>query len=196
MVFVGFCSQSFVQDQFDPYQFGEIGKSLARGDGFAGYGTLLARRAPLYPAFIGAIYFIFGERPLVVLLFQCLLLGGTCCFAFDIGRRLFDQRTGVLAGLVCAGHPLMLRYVADLQLETLLTFLFTLTVWRSVRFYQAPSIGNGVLLGVTGGLAALTKAVVVLYPALFAGLWVLSRLRGSRLQEVLLTSLAGCLAIL
>ena len=195
MVMVGFGSQSFVNDRFDPYEFGEIGKSIARGDGFAGYGTLLNRRAPLYPAFIGAVYFAFGEQPMVVLLIQCLLLGGTCWLAFDMGRRLFDERAGALAGLACACHPLMLRYVADLQLETLLTFLFTLTVWRSVRFYEAPSIVNGVLLGIAGGLAALTKAVVVLYPVLFAGLWFLLRLTDRRLPDVFRTALPACLAI-
>jgi 4-amino-4-deoxy-L-arabinose transferase-like glycosyltransferase len=172
MVFIGFGAQSFVQDRFDPYFFGEMGKSLARGDGFAPYGVLLKRRAPLYPLVIGGIYFVFGEHPRLVQLLQCVLFAGTCALVFDMGRRLFNERTGIVAGVLCAFHPMMLRYVADLHLETLLTFLFTLTVWCTVRLYYRPTIAHGMLLGAAGALAALTKAVVVLYPALFAVVWL------------------------
>src|SRR5262249_40885358 len=129
IVLVGFRSQTLVDTKFDPYFFGEMGRSLARGDGFEPYGVLIKRRAPLYPLMLGAVYFVFGEQPMVVLLVQCLLLAGTCLLVLDIGRRLFNERTGLIAALLCALHPTLLRYVGDLQLETLLTFLFTLTIW-------------------------------------------------------------------
>jgi len=168
MVFVGFRMQTLADTRFDPYYFGEMGKSLARGDGFAPYGVLIQRRAPLYPLMIGGIYWLFGEQSTLVLLAQCVLLAGTCVVVFDIGRRLFNVRTGVIAALFCALNPMLLRYVGDLQLETLLTFLFSLTIWFSVRFYARPTLTLGVLLGVSAALASLTKAVVLPYPALFA----------------------------
>ena len=34
---------------FDPYYFGEMGRSIAHGHGFEGFGNLIQRRAPLYP---------------------------------------------------------------------------------------------------------------------------------------------------
>jgi len=175
MAFIFFSSQSFVRDRFDPYFFGEMGKSLARGEGFTAYGTLLKRRSPMYPFFIGAVYYLFGEQPRLVQLLQCLMLGGTCWLVFDMGRRMFNIRTGLIAAIVCALHPLMLRYVADLHLETLLTFLFTLTVWTTVRFYESPTPARGLALGFAGAAAALTKAVVVLYPMLFVALWIVLR---------------------
>ena len=164
MVFVGFDAQALVKDKFDPYFFGEMGKSLARGEGFAPYGSLLMRRSPLYPFLIGGIYLAFGESPRLVQIAQCLMLAGTCWLVFDMGRRLGNLRTGVLAGVACALHPMMLRYVADLHLETMLTFLVTLMVWCTVRFHTAPTVRNGVVFGVVAGLAALTKAVMLLYP--------------------------------
>src|SRR5262249_12458801 len=84
IVLVGFRSQTLVDTKFDPYLFGEMGRSLARGDGFEPYGVLIKRRAPLYPLMIGAVYFVFGEQPMVVLLVQCLLLAGTCLLVLDI----------------------------------------------------------------------------------------------------------------
>ena len=64
-----------------------------------------------------------------------MLFAGTALLAFDLGRRYFNRRTGLIAGLFCAFHPLLLRYVPSLHLETLLTFLVTLMVWCSLRFY-------------------------------------------------------------
>jgi 4-amino-4-deoxy-L-arabinose transferase-like glycosyltransferase len=180
MVFVGFRAQSLVDRTFDPYYFGEMGKSLARGDGFLPFGTLIKRRAPLYPLLIGALYAAFGERPLLVQLVQCLLLAGTCLLVFDLGRRLFNERTGAIAGLLCALHPLTIRYVADLHLETLLTFLFTLMVWGTHRFLTRPSLANGALVGAAAALTSLTKAVAVLYPGLFAAGLILAAWRQRR----------------
>jgi 4-amino-4-deoxy-L-arabinose transferase-like glycosyltransferase len=169
MVLVVFRAQSFVDNVADPYYFGEMGKSVARGEPLSNYGALLHRRSPLYPLVIGGLYSVFGEHPMAVYLLQCLLMAATCWLAFDMGRRVFNLRTGILAGAMCALHPLLLRYVPDLHLESLLTFLFTLVVWCSVRFYEKPTVLGGIWFGLAGGAAALTKAVVLLYPGLFVG---------------------------
>lgn len=193
MVFVVFRSQSLVDNVSDPYYFGEMGKTVARGEPLSEYGTLLHRRSPMYPLFIGAVYSVFGEQPIAVYLLQCLLMAGTCWLAFDMGRRVFNLRTGIFAGVICALHPLTLRYVPDLHLETLLSFLFTLVVWCTVRFYEKPSVPAGVWLGLAGGAAALTKAVVLLYPGLFVAAMLALRLVLKR--RVALPSL-GAIAVI
>jgi len=195
MVLVVFNAQSFVDTKVDPYFFGAMGKSLARGDGFMPYGNLIKRRAPLYPLLIGAIYTLFGEHPRLVQLLQCLLLGGTCWLVYDMGCRVFNRRTGILAGVACALHPLMLRYVADLHLETLFTFLVTLTIWYSLKFYERPSVTTGVLLGVAGALASLTKAVFVIYPALFLAVWTISWWMKRRRMDAPPYPFAACFAV-
>jgi hypothetical protein len=45
---------------------GEMGKSIARGEGFAPLGVLIQRGAPLYPLMIGGIYNLFGEQSTLV----------------------------------------------------------------------------------------------------------------------------------
>jgi 4-amino-4-deoxy-L-arabinose transferase-like glycosyltransferase len=182
MVFVGFRLQTLVDTTFDPYYFGEMGKSIAHGQGFTPFGTLIQRRAPLYPLMIGGIYSLFGDQSTLVLVAQCLLLAGTCVLVFLIGRRVFNERTGVIAAFICASNPMLLRYVSDLQLETLLTFLFTLMVWLSIRFYARPTLLGGVLVGTSAGLAALTKAVALPYPFVFGAcviaIWMVRQRRG------------------
>jgi len=179
-VFVGFRSQDLVDTRFDPYYFGKMGASLARGDGFLPFGTLIKRRAPLYPLTIGGVYWLFGERPTLILLLQCLLHAGTCLLIFDLTKRLFGQRSAVIASVLCALHPVMLRYVPALHLETLFTFLVTLLIWLTERFSRLRDIRTGVLLGVVSGLATLTKSVILLYPGLFAAALMLGLLRAKQ----------------
>lgn len=58
----------------------------------------------------------------------------------------------------------------------MLTFLTTLSVWRSVHLAERPTWKNAAWFGAACGLASLTKAVVMLYPIVFAGaLWFFRR---------------------
>ena len=141
----------------DPYYFGEMGRSIANGHGFEGFGSLIQRRAPLYPILLGGMYLVFGENDRTALLIHCVLFVGIALLAFDLGRRYFNPRTGLIAGLLCAFHPLLLRYVPSLHLETLLTFLITLMVWCTLRFYFQRTVLNGALVGATAALAALDE---------------------------------------
>lgn len=174
VVFVVFPSQQLVSNTHDPYGFSSVGKGIARGEGF--HGKLLGRQAPLYPVLLGAIYFVFGEREVLVQLIHCLMLAGVCLLVRDIALRVYGSpRAGLLAGLAVAIHPSFLRYVPDFHLEVLLTFLVTLMVWTSVRFAEKSTLGRGVVFGVTAALATLTKAVVLVYPGIFALFWLWER---------------------
>src|SRR5262245_17507768 len=93
MVLVAWKAQSLADNQSDPYMFGEMGRSLATGEGFS---PAIKRRGPLYPLVIGGIYAVFGEQPLLVVLLQCVLFAGTCALVFDIGRRIFNLRAGIV----------------------------------------------------------------------------------------------------
>jgi len=173
-------SQGLVDHRPDPYYFSAMAESVLRGDGFASFGTLLHRRAPGYPLFLAAVYAIFGVHLTPVQALQCLMFVGTSCLTQAVARGIYSPRVGLIAGLLVAVHPSLLRYVPDLHLETMLTFLFTLSVWCSYRFYEKPTLGRGLVLGLTWGLASLTKPVVLLYPGVFAALWLLSlRRRGA-----------------
>jgi 4-amino-4-deoxy-L-arabinose transferase-like glycosyltransferase len=173
MVFGVFHQQDLVANGGDPYHYGQI----AHGFVEHGFTTLTRRAASLYPELLAVIYRL-GGGDLTVVLLQCLLHVGTCLLAFSLGRQLFNARTGLLAGLFCALHPMLLRYLPDLQMEALLTFAFTLTVWLAVRFHARPSLANGILLGAVGMATVLTKGVALPFLVVFGitmGLRALSR---------------------
>src|ERR1700733_14700356 len=145
MVFGVFRQQNLVANAGDPYHYGEIAHGFVQH----GFTTLTRRAASLYPELIALVYRL-GGNDLAVVLLQCLLHVGTCLLVFSLGRRLYNARTGMLAGIFCALHPMLLRYVPDLHMETLLVFLCMLTVWSTVRFHNRPTLANGVILGVVG----------------------------------------------
>lgn len=180
VVLVLFKLQHQVEQDIDPYFFGKMGQSIAHGHGFEGFGSLIKRRAPLYPLTIGGLYAAFGEHTTVVLVVQSAMFAATATLAFDIARRLFNLRTGVIAGLLCAMQPMLLRYVPTLHLETQLTLLYTLVLWLMVRFRKQPTLLNGALVGVVAGGATLTKAVVLLLPVAFVVGLLLERRSATR----------------
>jgi hypothetical protein len=183
VIFVIWRAQRLVTVSADPYSYVEMARSLLRGDGFAPFGSVLNRRGPLYPALIAIVYSIVGERPLVMQIVQALMLAGTCALSFDIGSRLYNRRTGLIAAILCAVHPCLLRYVADFHIEIFLTFLCTLSLWRSILLLEAPSVRSAAFFGLSAALAALAKPVVLLYPLAFAAWWVLIEHRSVGLRR-------------
>jgi 4-amino-4-deoxy-L-arabinose transferase-like glycosyltransferase len=172
MVFVFFRLQGVVANEGDPYHYGDIARGLVDH----GFTKLTRRAASLYPELIALIYRL-GGGDLAVLILQAALHAGTCLLAFSLGKRFYNSRTGLLAGLFCAFHPMLLRYVGDLYMETTLTFLCTLTVWCAVRFHRDPTVPNGVLLGAVGMITTLTKGVMLPYLALFTAISFVLALR-------------------
>ncbi len=172
--------QSAVASGGDPYGYANI----ARGFIEHGFTKLTRRAATLYTEFI-AIIFRLGGNETVVIFLQCLMHVGTCLLVYSLGKRLFNARTGLLAGIFVALHPMLLRYVPDLHMETFLVFMCMLTIWMTVRFYDRPTIGNGILLGAVGMLATLTKGVMLPYLGIFGLLSALIALRRGSMQQLM-----------
>lgn len=172
MVFVVFRQQELVRNTGDPYHYGEI----ARGFLEHGFNKLTRRAASLYPHLLALVYWLGGGQ-LTIQLIQTTFHVGTCLLAFALGNHLFNARTGLFAGLACAVHPMLIRYVPDLHMESVLTFLCTLTVWFAVRFHEEPNVKNGIILGATGMITTLTKGVILPYVVFFAAFEFVQALR-------------------
>lgn len=157
MVFLGFgLLQGVVANPGDPYHYKEIALHFTEH----GFDKLTRRAAMLYPHVLWLIYEL-GGGDFVIQLLHVAFHVATCCLVFSMGQRIFNTRTAFFAGLATAVHPMLLRYVGDFHTETMLAFMCILTVWLSIRFYDRPSIPNGLLLGGVGMLAVLTKGVVL-----------------------------------
>jgi 4-amino-4-deoxy-L-arabinose transferase-like glycosyltransferase len=86
-------------------------------------------RLPGYPAFLAAIFAIFGISNFhAVLLIQVLFDLGTCFLVADISRRLFSERAAKAAFLFAAVCPFLADYAAAALTETLEIFFTTLAL--------------------------------------------------------------------
>jgi 4-amino-4-deoxy-L-arabinose transferase-like glycosyltransferase len=185
MAFVIWRSQAVVDQTNDLYKFADLGRNLAAGNGFRFTGgPLTIRRGPGYPAFIALLYLIFGVRPVIIQVAQCVLAAGTSVLAFEIGRRVFSVRSGVIAAIAVALHPMVLRYVPDIQVENILTFLYTLTLYRTIRLLEVESVSNGIWVGASAAAACMVKAVALPYVLLFAVCYLVWRYLAKRPRRV------------
>ena len=171
--------QNLAAETIDPYQYG----SIARGFTEHGFTRLTRRAASLYPEFIALVYRLGGSDRAMIFL-QCLFHAATCVLVFRLGSRIYNPRTGLLAGLFCAFHPMLLRYVPNLHMESFLTLMCILTVWTTVRFHDRPNIANGILVGVVGMCATLTKGVMLPYLGIFGIVSGVSALKQRSMQRV------------
>ncbi|MBZ5682523.1 MAG: glycosyltransferase family 39 protein [Acidobacteriia bacterium] len=86
-------------------------------------------RLPGYPAFLAAIFAVFGSDNFrAVLLVQVLFDLGTCFVVADLARRLFSDRAAKAAFLLAALCPFLANYAAAALTETLEIFFTALAL--------------------------------------------------------------------
>jgi 4-amino-4-deoxy-L-arabinose transferase-like glycosyltransferase len=148
-------------------------------------------RLPGYPAFLAAIFAIFGINNFrAVLLIQILFDLGTCFFVADISRRLFSDRAAKAAFLLAAVCPFLADYAAAALTETLEIFFTTLALTLAVSGFarlraEGDAVSNSTLspLGAFLGCGLSVGACILLRPdggillAAIAACWFLLFLR-------------------
>ena len=151
----------------------EIAEHIVSGDGFMyapgmpssmmlGY----MKREPLYPLWLAGILLLTGAlSPAILCAFQTCLSLISCVLLYRLGKSTFDARTGRLASVIYAVHPISAWYSTRFASEVLAVPLMLLALLRAVNFFAAPTRSKAALLGASIGCAVLTKsACVVLLP--------------------------------
>jgi 4-amino-4-deoxy-L-arabinose transferase-like glycosyltransferase len=86
-------------------------------------------RLPGYPAFLAAVFAVFGWANFrAVLLIQVLFDLGTCLLIADLARRMFSVRAAKLAFALAALCPFLANYAAAALTETLEIFFTVLAL--------------------------------------------------------------------
>jgi len=91
-------------------------------------------RLPGYPAFLAAVFAIFGlDHFRAVLIVQVVFDLATCFLAADMARRLFSDRAAKAAFLLTAICPFLANYAAAALTETLEIFFTALALDLALR---------------------------------------------------------------
>lgn len=152
----------------DTFIYGDFAKNwLTHGiygmtDGAGVRPTLL--RLPGYPAFLAAIFAIFGkEHYTAVMIVQAFIDTNTCLVIAALALELMNARAAKAAYLLAALCPFMANYVAAPLTETLAIFCTAHALYYGVRGIKALKVGHaGMLLWVIAGL--WTGAAILIRP--------------------------------
>lgn len=104
----------------DAEGYWELGRKLAAGKEFAIYDPPRSvERMPGFPALLAIGIRFFGERPLAVRLILAGVGSAACGLVYWLGRELFDERVGTMAGWLAAVSPTFIGFSVMLLSETL-----------------------------------------------------------------------------
>jgi hypothetical protein len=192
------------------YEIIEAARNLSRGQGlvtnaatpvFVTYYTSLTPPFPylwypLVPIVTSGLFWVFGAHPRLVVVFPMVMYLLSGLAVFELGRRLFNPLTGLLAGIVLLAQPWMLRTTARENFsDPVLVALLVSTVLcvfvasdDSTRRQRAWLIGGGILLGLCQ--YARWAATTMYVPMLFLIVMASPRRRFVRATTFLLACLA------
>ena len=155
---------------YDEADYVEIARSLARDGEFAMDGVVTSARPPLYSALVSVIYRLAGlEAHQAVRLLQILLNVAIVPLVFVLGRKLYDERTGLWAAGLAAFYPSLWGHDYLLLTEVLFTLLLVAGTLALVADASRPRPWPlAAIAGVLFGLAVLTRSSLLFYPPLFA----------------------------
>jgi 4-amino-4-deoxy-L-arabinose transferase-like glycosyltransferase len=123
----------------DEKQYQQLSENILKHHEYAfHHGRPTSLRPPLYPAFLSAVYFFTGGIHYnAVRITQILLSLGSIWMVFILGRKIFDEKTGVLAAFIFAVYPSFLFFTHFLLTEVLFTLFLLLFVYFFISFLDA-----------------------------------------------------------
>ena len=148
-------------------------------------------RAPLYPAFLAAVYKLFGHGYLAPRVIQAALGSLSCGLLYLIGRVTFGRAVGTVAGFAAASYWMLIYFDGELLIPTLIVFLDLLLIWVLLRAARRPGIWIFGLVGVGLGLSAIARPNILLFaPVIVVWLLVVHRATPPRAFAY-----AGCVGV-
>ena len=154
-----------------------IATSLVQGRGFTSgdeqHHPPTARRPPLYPFFVAAVYRIFGETPQTAKFAGGAVWAATILVVFVTARSIYDTRTARVAAVLLAFYLPLVLFTTFVLTEVLATFLFAVCFYFLIRYERGSGVAALVAAGISLGLAALTRSAFLVVSPLIL-IWIYS----------------------
>jgi hypothetical protein len=93
---------------------------------------------PLVPLLYGLVFALFGESRIYVQAFTTLLFAASVVLTYRIGRTLWDEEVGFLAGALLLAIPYLLTQVPTLLVDVPSMFFLTLAVFAAIHAFRHP----------------------------------------------------------
>lgn len=160
----------------DSVFYHEAARFIARGDGFVSPWTGLptALWPPGYPFFLGALYRVFPDDPLVAGLANAVVAAIAALGVYAMGWAAGGRTAALTAGLTFALLPGQIVFASLTMSEVLSTAMLVFALLAALRWSPARNgAGVALALGAGIGLAAYVRGqALVLIPVLGAFWWL------------------------
>jgi 4-amino-4-deoxy-L-arabinose transferase-like glycosyltransferase len=153
--------QKILLDQSDGYFYHHIALDFLRTLSFDSIGIF---RTPLYPLFLAFIYFLFGVKPWVVIIFQFLLNVCSIGLVYVLGKKIFNKQTGIIASALYLIEPYSVFYSSSLLSDGLFTFVFLLSMLLLVYAFENNKIIYLCFSALLLGIATLIRPISQYFP--------------------------------
>jgi 4-amino-4-deoxy-L-arabinose transferase-like glycosyltransferase len=142
----------------DEFEYTELAKNLANGQGFSYKEQLTSFRPPGFPLLISAAFRLFGgASPVPVRALQMLFSLATVWIIYRLGRDGWGEPVGLLAAGVFAFYPSLIGFNNILLSEPSYIFFVSLACWAMLRHLQKPNVWWAFGAGLAMGLGALIR---------------------------------------
>jgi tetratricopeptide (TPR) repeat protein len=157
-------------------------------------------QAPLYPYFLGIIYWIFGHSLFLVRFIQILLGTVNCLLLYRIARTAFNSKVALLTFLIATFYGPFLFFDAEILNPVLIILLNLVLILVLFSFSRIPKKSKLFWAGIILGLSSITHGLIIVFLP-FILLWIISVLRKTnfptgRILKYTLSLLVGFFLIL
>ncbi|MGB5872195.1 MAG: glycosyltransferase family 39 protein [Bacteroidota bacterium] len=182
----------------DEREYMHLARRVAGGEEFVDSNGDFSIRAPLYPGMLALVLLLSDGSVVVGHIANALLGTGIVLLLYTLALDLLRERRGARIALaVGALYPGLIVYGTLLQTESLYICFFLVALLAGLRWSNRPSWESAVLLGLSAGCAALTRAVFVGFiPLLLLSVWWACRSRSILGGGQLLVALGLALLVL
>jgi 4-amino-4-deoxy-L-arabinose transferase-like glycosyltransferase len=172
------------QDDYTSDLVGEWLVRIAHGDGisiFPGHHYLLES---IYPYLVMGLYSVLGFTPLVPKLLSGVIGALTAVLMFELGRRTFGRRVGLMAAAGAAVIPSLVVFSSVTFKEPLVLFVAVLGLWALQHIIVAPANSPRLpdLLLLMLGIVVLSLDLRSTLSLIFVGLVMVMLLARSRIR--------------
>jgi len=163
----------------DATDYHSIARNLVDGKGFVSWEGKRVSRAPGYPIFLAGCYAVGLDTPRAIHAVQCIVGAATCLLILLLGRRLYGETVGLIAGAISAVYPFFIYYTGTVLSEILFVAGFVgllLCLVHLGRMLDKPGskyLWSAVGTGAVAGLLILLRSSLLLFPFFLLPFWLM-----------------------
>jgi 4-amino-4-deoxy-L-arabinose transferase-like glycosyltransferase len=186
--FVNLGQLSFWYDEVVPMRLARAGSPAEMIDLLF---KIEATRAPLHPLLLEAWVAIFGQSELAGRSLSAVFGVLTVLVIFDLGRKLFDNGTGLWAAWFSAISPLLVFYSREAKMYSWLVLLSCLAWRQLVALHdRSPAVSIAVYVMISAALAYTQPLGLFMVATLASAGWLWRRSLFGGVRRWLLTQIA------